>query len=178
MNKKVFEIYPIPWQNPSEWFLFLNFVESYFIQQQITNPVVVELGVYENKQRIFYEFGLGATCIGIDSSAEKSTPDILGDTHDPKTLEQLKLILKVRRIDLLFIDACHTYESVKKDYEIYSPYVTGIVALHDIFNQKYEVEKFWNELTTKKQGMDGKSFVTIHAKKGFANHGIGIVIGE
>lgn len=36
-------------------------------------------------------------------------------------------------IDLLFIDADHTYEAIKKDWELWSPKVVsgGIIALHD-----------------------------------------------
>jgi hypothetical protein len=176
MNKKIFELYSLPWQNPSEWFLFLNFVESYFDRQQIDNPVVVEIGVYENKQKIFYEFGLGAMYIGIDNSLEKSTPTIFGESHALHTLEKLNSILKGRKIDLLFIDACHTYEAVKRDYEIYSPYVAGIVALHDIYNEKFDVKKFWWELTTQRPEMGNKTFVTLRAKEGYANHGIGLVV--
>lgn len=34
-------------------------------------------------------------------------------------------------IDLLFIDASHVYADVKADFEAWTPFVTGYVALHD-----------------------------------------------
>lgn len=57
-------------------------------------------------------------------------------------------------VDFLFIDGDHTYEGVKKDFEMYSPFVKngGCIAFHDIKDtQKHrerqvEVAKFWNEI--------------------------------
>ena len=56
------------------------------------------------------------------------------------------------KLDFLFIDGDHTYEGVKKDFEMYSPLVRngGIIAFHDICphppEKKCEVSKFWNEI--------------------------------
>ena len=41
-----------------------------------------------------------------------------------------------KRIDLLFIDAGHTKESVLNDFNMFSPYIkecTGVIALHDTY---------------------------------------------
>jgi len=47
----------------------------------------------------------------------------------------------------LFIDWDHSYEGVKKDFEMYLPLVKegGIVAFHDILSEE-EVNRFWNEI--------------------------------
>ena len=76
---------------------------------------------------------------------------IQGDSHKKGTLVSLLEYLNGDKIDLLFIDGDHTYEGVKKDYEMYSPLVgnNGIIAFHDIVPHKQsncEVEKFWNEI--------------------------------
>lgn len=74
------------------------------------------------------------------------------DSHNPNTLEKVKSILKGEKVDLLFIDGDHTYEGVKKDFEMYSPLVKkgGIIALHDICSGPKEsvggVPIFWNEI--------------------------------
>lgn len=58
-------------------------------------------------------------------------------------------ILDGRSVDFLFIDADHSYEGVKRDFELYSPLVkqSGIIALHDILDNG--VDRFWLELKTK-----------------------------
>jgi len=59
---------------------------------------------------------------------------IRGDSHDPRTLEKVKKILGGGELDFLFIDGDHTYEGVRRDFEMYSPLVRrgGVVAFHDI----------------------------------------------
>ncbi len=77
---------------------------------------------------------------------------IRSDSHKSETLEKLKSILSDKKIDFLFIDGDHTYEGVKKDFEMYKALVQegGIIAFHDIV---YGPEKntggvpiFWQEI--------------------------------
>ena len=75
------------------------------------------------------------------------------DSHSEKTLELLKGILNGQKIDFLFIDGDHSYEGVKKDFEMYSPLVDkgGIIASHDINPNgakewKCDVPDFWKEI--------------------------------
>jgi predicted O-methyltransferase YrrM len=71
------------------------------------------------------------------------------DSHDSRTLEEVKRILGDERVDFLFVDGDHTYEGVKRDFEMYSPLVrkNGIIAFHDIVPGPPEkvggVPKFW-----------------------------------
>jgi predicted O-methyltransferase YrrM len=77
---------------------------------------------------------------------------IRGNSHSLETLEYLKKILSGRKIDFLFIDGDHTYEGVKKDYDLYSNFVKdgGLIAFHDIVKHKditnCNIYDFWNEL--------------------------------
>jgi len=74
------------------------------------------------------------------------------DSHNSKTLEKVKRILRGKELDFLFIDGDHTYEGVGKDFEMYSPLVRrgGVVAFHDIVPGPPEnvggVPRFWNEI--------------------------------
>jgi hypothetical protein len=92
---------------------------------------------------------------------------IRGDSHDRKTAEKVLDIIvphwgniggvdnNEEWIDFLFIDGDHTYEGVRKDFDMYSPFVKkgGIIAFHDINDtQRHRdrdvyVGKFWNEVT-------------------------------
>ena len=77
---------------------------------------------------------------------------IRADSHDQATLSEVRKILRERRIEFLFIDGDHTYEGVKRDFEMYFPLVRegGIVAFHDIVlhppETGCEVNRFWNEI--------------------------------
>jgi len=81
---------------------------------------------------------------------------IRGDSHDPQTLEKVEKILEGEKLDFLFIDGDHTYEGVKRDFEMYSPLVRGggVVAFHDIVPHdkvhdpygQVGVPRFWSEI--------------------------------
>ena len=78
---------------------------------------------------------------------------ILGDSHSEKTKTDLLEIID--KIDVLLIDGDHTYEGVKKDFEMYSPLMNngGLIFFHDIlfhpFNHGCEVNLFWRQLKEK-----------------------------
>ena len=80
---------------------------------------------------------------------------IRADSHEPVTQEKVAAILQANKIDLLFIDGDHTYEGVKKDFEMYEPLVKdgGMIVLHDVVPHRQVhgcgVDKYWNEIKNK-----------------------------
>jgi predicted O-methyltransferase YrrM len=71
---------------------------------------------------------------------------------DSQKLHTRKIVQKLfgsQKIDLLFIDADHSYNGVKKDWQLYSPLVKkgGVIIFHDI-TYKNHVGKLWNEIKT------------------------------
>lgn len=74
------------------------------------------------------------------------------DSHKQETLEKVRKLLNGNKLDFLFIDADHTYEGVKKDFEMYSSLVRkgGIIVFHDILLGSEEcvrgVKQFWREV--------------------------------
>lgn len=193
MDLKKFEILsetPKPvkflvWQDWAEFQTYLEFVSSYFKNRGVTNPLVVEIGILHNEQQLFYREILNADYIGMDIE-QNNEPDVLGDSGDPNTKIQLRSLLDGRSIDLLFIDGNHTYDGVKKDYELYAPLTKHLIAFHDVYSETKPralgVNQFWAEMVRSNQHMTAvfhrfNSKACIKEQR-FMNEGIGVVIKE
>lgn len=100
---------------------------------------------------------------------------IRADSHDPDTLESINQVLVHRKVDFLFIDGDHTYEGVKRDFEMYSPLVKegGIITFHDILEHPpetgCEVNRFWNEIK------NNYKYIEIVKERGQKWAGIGVL---
>jgi len=103
------------------------------------------------------EFGGGYPACRADFYRSFAAPGqtlhlIRADSHSPETVRQIAPLLGDAKADLLFIDGDHTYDGVKRDFELYSPLVAkgGWIALHDILPRadepRIEVWRFWQEL--------------------------------
>jgi predicted O-methyltransferase YrrM len=77
---------------------------------------------------------------------------LLADSHQESTRALLSETLAGAEIDFLMIDGDHTYEGVRRDFELYSPLLSasGLVAFHDILphpeHSRCEVHLFWKEV--------------------------------
>lgn len=76
---------------------------------------------------------------------------VRANSHEQSTMDRVKNILGTRKLNYLFIDGDHTYEGVKKDFNLYKTLVkeNGIIVFHDVahhHNSSCEVDKFWNEI--------------------------------
>jgi len=87
------------------------------------------------------------------AKAKKAKLYLIPDSSQKQsTLDQAKTIFNNELIDFLFIDGDHTYNGVKKDYEMYSLLVRpgGIIAFHDIgMNEEGGVSRLWDEIKHK-----------------------------
>ena len=97
-----------------------------------------------------------AVLIGIDiylgnvnpaASGDARVRLIKGDSRAESTITQVERELGGRPVDLLFIDGDHTYETVKTEFEMYSPLVRsgGVIAFHDILIP--EIARYWDEIS-------------------------------
>jgi predicted O-methyltransferase YrrM len=116
---------------------------------------VLEIGTFRGGTSFLFYKLLGANVTTVDLKIPILTRLVLsyksngkirliqGDSHDEETLKKVS----DRKYDLLFIDGDHSYEGVKKDFEMYSPLVRkgGLVAFHDILSEE-GVNRFWNEI--------------------------------
>lgn len=106
---------------------------------------------------------------------------ILGGSGTEETFNRVKKAIKSDVLDkslyfdFLFIDGDHSYEGVKRDYEMYSRLVRkgGLIAFHDICEHPVEsgceVKKFWDELVGEKE-----EFISEPKTWG----GIGVIVKE
>lgn len=99
------------------------------------------------------------------------------DSHSEATVERVREILGAEKLDFVFIDGEHSYESVEKDFHMYLPLVRegGIMAFHDITDHNDKnigVYKLWEKI---KKNYNCKEIS--YSKQG--NYGIGVVyIGQ
>ena len=89
---------------------------------------------------------------------------IRDDSHDPALVPVVADLFGGLGIDFLFIDGDHSYDGVKRDFEMYGPLVnpSGLIAFHDI-DYCPDVRRFWDEVKVGRRfeeirGDDGQSF--------------------
>lgn len=96
---------------------------------------------------------------------------IAADSHEPAIIERIE---EFGPFDFIFIDADHTYEGVKQDYENYFPMLAkgGIMAFHDVAEMtqvEYPdvwVSRLWKEI---KNEYETKEFIDLEFP---TDHGI------
>jgi len=79
---------------------------------------------------------------------------IIGDSHDPATLDRVKAVLKEGQMfDFVLIDGDHSYGGCRLDWEMYRPLCCGWVAFHDIVDSERHraggcyVSQVWQEIS-------------------------------
>lgn len=90
------------------------------------------------------------------ASGDQRVELIRGDSHRQETVDRVRELLRGRPVDFLFIDGDHTYEGVKRDFEMYRSLVApdGMIGFHDIVPEKAssetfqggDVPRFWSEV--------------------------------
>ena len=81
---------------------------------------------------------------------------IKGNSNDSNTLQHMNNILTGRMIDVLFIDADHTYNGVKRDYENYIQFVkiNGYIVFDDYSPRWPGVVKFVDSIRNDENILD------------------------
>lgn len=87
------------------------------------------------------------------AQAQQKLALVRANSHRSETLSTVVSVLRGHLLDLLFIDdGDHSYDGVRRDFEMYSPLVRkgGIVAFHDIVEHvtrpECQVAAFWKEI--------------------------------
>jgi predicted O-methyltransferase YrrM len=86
------------------------------------------------------------------ASRRRRTVVAQADSHDEATRARVEAFFERQPVDVLFIDGDHSYDGVRRDYELYAPLVRrgGLIAFHDIVEGPEElvggVPRFWGEV--------------------------------
>jgi len=109
---------------------------------QSTRTILSALQENENGKLISIDDSNGDR--GINGGISQYWQLIVGDSHSERVFNQVK----DKKFDILFIDGDHSYEGVKKDFEMYAPLVKdrGLILMHDITNTNEGVPEFWKEI--------------------------------
>lgn len=95
------------------------------------------------------------------------------DSHAGSTLQKAKQLFRGSQVDFLFIDGDHTYDGVRRDWEMYSSLVRpgGIVAFHDVAGNydDTQVKRLWDSI---KDGFTHREYVVNPG----GEYGIGVLV--
>ncbi len=118
---------------------------------------------------------LGAHLNGTTFLANLRFKNLILFCSDANSRNTIKRIKNLGPYNLIFIDADHKYESVKKDFYNYSNFISekGLIIMHDIFLPNSGSKKFWSQL--KKRKIKNFKFKEIICKKYPFKYGIGIL---
>jgi hypothetical protein len=170
---------------PEELSDLMSFLKTYEknIRKKFSN--FLEVGYSSGKTNtIFNKFFNFEHIVAIDDfTAEMSSTDLLANLKRKNlTLvcgssyksDNQKIIKKFAPYDLIFIDANHEYEFVKKDFENFSPFLEkgGVIAFHDVDCPDWRgINQFWNELEA-----TGKYSMQTFVERGYRlQYGIGML---
>lgn len=104
----------------------------------------------------------------------KNLTFLAGDSGEASVIDRAK---KLGDYDLIFIDADHSYEAVKRDFANYSRLLCtgGVLALHDIHSADHPGPgKFWGELRASSAAR--WDFREFYDKGNHTDYGIGMII--
>jgi cephalosporin hydroxylase len=160
-----------PFQVEYEYTRFIEFVRG------IKPKVVVEIGTADGGTLLAWSRIASETVVSVDQPLNSDNwgyapvrqrlykemcadrtkmkmHTVFGDSHKESTKKLVQDCLAGRKVDFLFIDGDHSYEGVKRDYELFKDLVRpgGYIAFHDVVPHtrprvfKSEVDKLWDEL--------------------------------
>jgi cephalosporin hydroxylase len=148
-------VIPLPQQTPFE----LHYMHA--LLRDLPRPLsVLEIGVYEGGT-LWHWLQKADRVVGVDDTMREPGPDVWqqwaakagtpltlfhGSSHDPKIVEQVR---ELGPYGFCLIDADHSYEAAKKDWELYCDMIepNGIVCFHDILSRhSYGVDQLWQEI--------------------------------
>lgn len=152
------------------WADHIDFAE--WLVRKIEPKVIVDLGVDYGYSTFSFAFPKIGEVYGIDSfegdpySGIRDTYDFVVNKKKELGLDNITFVKGLvddvvekweKPIDILHIDAFHTYEAVKNDFTKWSKFVDkGVILLHDtlVEDAPFGVKKFFGEITLPKTNFE------------------------
>jgi len=150
----------------------------YLLAQSLApNSVIVEIGSFKGRSTACLALGsASSTKIYAIDTFDGNKQDFLegvqfkgGNFYDTfvRNMKKLRIFHRIipiigfsakigerwkKPIDLLFIDGSHVYEDVKRDFELFFPWVNpgGLVVFHDVTPEFPGAYSVWNEIAKKR----------------------------
>ena len=100
------------------------------------------------------------------------------DSHRTETRDRVRAIVGDAAFDVVMIDADHSYEGARTDYELYAPLAApgGLVVLHDVLVNRFDAEinvaPLWNDLKAR----HGSAAREIVDRPDQGNFGLGVIV--
>lgn len=153
---------------PSAWLGHAPF--AYWLVNVLKPRRIVELGVHRGFSYLVFcqavsRIGLDCVCRGVDTWQGDEHAGFYGNEvyedllKDHRRYDGFSRLIRSEfsaalsrfpdgSIDLLHVDGCHHYESVRRDFETWRPKLSSraVVLFHDISVSAYGVAEFWKEL--------------------------------
>ena len=138
-----------PQQKMSELFPFLSLIQNEGVQN------ILEIGsCYGGTTMCFAQVAKRVIAIDVPVNKDllpveelKKLCDfhyVVGNSHDERTVDEVRNILVNDTLDLLFIDGDHTAVGAQQDFDMYCSLVKagGLIAFHDIVDSPYHRSAF------------------------------------
>ena len=172
-------------QSPYEMADLIFALKEYEIKKKISFKSFLEIGfsagITNTTINKFFNFD---NIVGIDlfkyiinsnvmnaNIVNKNLTLLCANTTSPETIKKAEML---GPYDLIFIDADHSYDGVKKDFNNYKSFLNnnGVIAFHDVANPDWPgVKKLFDEII-KSNKYEYKLFIS----KGFPiQYGIGMI---
>ena len=102
----------------------------------------IELGVGSSWEQ--HNAGIRVVTVDVLPNGLPGIDHVQGDSHDLETLHKVLTILGGQP-DCVFIDADHSYDACRMDFDMWYPAATKLIGFHDILLGE-GCDRFWNQI--------------------------------